>query len=786
MNTFEFISNKKNVSDKLNILTLLFIILSILSIIGFYRFYTISNENFDKMVEVHTLPLSNLIEIKDIYEITVLDTINHSVTFDYITKKDVQEILHVANKLTKQLWNKHYGKNHEHNEYLNESDTLIHTIEAKLEQTSNLIDQFIEDKIDLTDLRISIKESNELLTDLIAQEIEAAESKQISIKEKRSNLVLIILPIAFVLFTLLVLIYSLISRSIKKINYDLESALSLFDNGKFVVFKWRNEENWPVEFISNNVEEIIGIPRENFFSGDSAYMDLIHKDDVDKVVQEVQENSTDEIDMFIHEPYRLKVFDDKHIWIYDSTAIIRDGNGNITHYVGYIHGIDEQIKKELVLKNEKARLDFVAHHDELTGLPNRVLFMDRLEQAIRNHEREGQLFAVLFIDLDHFKEINDSFGHDIGDIVLQEAAKRLQSSIRDVDTVSRWGGDEFIILLEHIKHSQDIINICEKILGEFKENIIIDNQAFFVSLSLGVSIYPNDGKDANSLLKYADAAMYKAKDEGRNNYQFYAKEMTILAFEKVALETQLRDAIKKGELVAYYQAQINLQNDELIGAEALVRWQHPSLGLVTPSKFIPLAEETDLIIYLGSWMLEATMKQLVEWNKAGLNPKKVSINLAGKQILQKNLVTHIKQLLSKTNCKAEWIELEVTEGFIMKNPELAIENLAKLRDMGIEIAIDDFGTGYSSLSYLKKLPITKLKIDQSFVRDLEVDEDDKAIVKSIIALSKGLNLLTIAEGVENKLQKEFLIKEGCDEMQGYLYSKPLPAKEYEKTILSRD
>jgi len=783
--TFDFISSKKDVSSKLNMLASLFVVLSIVSLIGFYRFYTHSNANFDKMIEVHTMPLSNLVEIKDIYEITVLDTINQSAKFDYLTSADVREILLVANKLTRQLWRKHYGSDHLHDNYPDEIDNLIHKTENRLILTANLIDNFVKHNIPLSELRISIKESNELLTDLIAYEIESAQLQQTSIKQERSDLISIIIPVAFVLFSLLILIYWIISRSIKKINYDLASALSLFDNGKFVVFKWKNEEGWPVEFISNNVEEVIGIPREKFFQGDAVYSELIHSEHVKKVTQEVIENSKDGVNMFIHEPYQLKVFDDKYIWIYDATTIIRDSSGNITHYVGYIHGIDEQVKKELDLKNEKARLDFVAHHDELTSLPNRVLFMDRVEQAIKNHERENELFAVLFVDLDHFKEINDSFGHDVGDIVLQKSSARLSTVIRGADTVSRWGGDEFVIILEHIKHSEDIINICKKILEEFKENIMIDDHAFFISLSIGVSIYPNDGKSINALLKNADAAMYKAKDEGRNNYQFYAKEMTRLAFEKVALETQLRDAIKNRELIVYYQAQINLQNNELIGAEALVRWQHPSLGLVTPSKFISLAEETDLIIHLGSWILEATMKQIVIWHEAGLNPKKVSINLAGKQILQKNLVTHIKHLLSKTNCKAEWIELEVTEGFIMKNPELAIENLAKLRDMGIEIAIDDFGTGYSSLSYLKKLPITKLKIDQSFVRDIEVDEDDKAIVKSIIALSKGLNLLTIAEGVEKESQKEFLIQEGCDEMQGYLYSKPIPAKEYEKTILNR-
>jgi diguanylate cyclase (GGDEF)-like protein len=410
--------------------------------------------------------------------------------------------------------------------------------------------------------------------------------------------------------------------------------------------------------------------------------------------------------------------------------------------------------------------------------------MDRVDQAIKKHERNGEIFAVLFVDLDHFKEINDSFGHDVGDSVLQEAAIRLQNVIRDMDTVSRWGGDEFVILLEHIKKPQDIVNIADKILEEFRKKIIISKEVFFISISVGISMYPDDGDDIGTLLKNADAAMYKAKDEGRNNYQFYAKEMTTLAFEKVVLETELRNAIENNELRAYYQAQIDLKTSELIGAEALVRWEHPSLGLVSPVHFIPLAEESDLIVYLGNWMLEETMSQMVKWIADGLKPKKVSVNLAAKQIVRKDLVPTIKALLDKTTCRAEYLELEVTEGFIMKNPEIAIDNLNKLREMGIEIAIDDFGTGYSSLSYLKKLPITKLKIDQSFVRDIETDEDDKAIVKSVIALSHGLGLTCIAEGVETIAQKEYLISEACDEMQGYLYAKPLPSDEYKQQILT--
>ena len=786
MRTFEFLSNKKNVSQKLNILAILFMVLSVLFAVVFYRFYTHSNANLDRMIEIHTKPLSNLVEIKDIYDVNIFGTINQARNVDYLSEDDVKEILLMANRLTKQAWNHYYrimNDNVLHVENKDkELDTLIHETEKSLLKTYDLINQYINHKASNFSLRTSVTKTNELLTKLIKKEIDLAQKQQLQIKKKRADLTLTIIPIAG--FLVLILIYFMLSKNIKNINYELESALGLFDNGKFVVFKWRAEEGWPVEFVSNNVEEVIGIPKESFFEGDTVYSNLINPKHLQRVTDEVIQNSVDGIDMFTHEPYQIRVHDDKYLWVYDSTTIIRDDEGNITHYVGYIHGIDDQVQKENDLKTEKTRLDFVAHHDELTKLPNRILFMDRVEQAIKKYKRSGEIFAVLFIDLDHFKEINDSFGHDIGDKVLQEAAIRLQDVIRSVDTVSRWGGDEFVILLEHIKDTKNIVNIADKILEEFRRKIIITKEVFFISTSIGIAMYPNDGKDINALLKNADAAMYEAKDDGRNNYQFYAKEMTTKAFEKVILEAELRSAIQNNELKAYYQAQIDLKTDKLIGAEALVRWEHPTLGLVSPAHFIPLAEESDLIVYLGNWMLEETMTQMVRWQKEGLKPQKVSVNLAGKQIARKDLVQTIKELLEKTRCRADSLELEVTEGFIMKHPELAIDNLNKLRDIGIEIAIDDFGTGYSSLSYLKKLPITKLKIDQSFVRDIETDEDDKAIVKAVVALSHGLGLRCIAEGVETQKQKEYLISEGCDEMQGYLYSRPISADEYKEQILT--
>jgi len=437
------------------------------------------------------------------------------------------------------------------------------------------------------------------------------------------------------------------------------------------------------------------------------------------------------------------------------------------------------------LLEQKNELHHQANYDSLTGLANRDLFNDRLEQAIEKSKRNSTKMALLFIDLDHFKEINDSHGHKIGDEVLKVVTERFNKTIRREDTLARLGGDEFTVLIENLHQGQDASLLANKILKVLKKPITIGNNEFYVLSSIGISIYPDDGSSPADLLKYADAAMYKAKDEGRNNFQYYCAEMTELAFERVAMEASLRVALKNNEFIVYYQPQVDGNSNRLIGMEALIRWQHPTIGLVLPTKFIPLAESTGLIVELDRFVMKTTMTQISKWYKDGLNPGILAMNLSVLQLQQKDFLTMFSKLIEETGCSPEWLELEVTESQIMKNPEEAIKILNKISDIGIELAVDDFGTGYSSLSYLKKLPINKLKIDRSFVKDLPDDEEDIAITKAVIALAKSLNLRTIAEGVETKEQKEFLVENGCENIQGYFYAKPMPASDMEVTLLNQ-
>lgn len=450
---------------------------------------------------------------------------------------------------------------------------------------------------------------------------------------------------------------------------------------------------------------------------------------------------------------------------------------NSDAYVIFDTDISETIERETLLEEKSEQLLHLAHHDHLTGLPNRTLFKDRLSQAIIASKRHEKEFALLFIDLDKFKTINDSLGHNVGDKVLVEASSRLKRCVRDEDTIARLGGDEFTIILQGVKNIHDISNISQKIVNEMREPVIVKEHSLYISASIGISLFPKDASSSDELIKYADTAMYKAKEEGRDNYQYYASQMTAYAFEKVVMDTSLRIAIKEEQFVVYYQPQIDVKTEKIIGMEALVRWRHPTLGLVPPGKFIPLAEESGLIIDIDKQVRRDAMKQFALWYKEGLNPGKLSVNLAMKQLNEKDFLIQLSNIMEELGFNSDWLELEVTEGQVMNNPELSIEKLKTIHAKGIDLAIDDFGTGYSSLSYLKKLPLTKLKIDQSFVRDIPQDEDDVAITKAIIALGKSLKLKLIAEGVEEESQKQFLIENGCDFIQGYLYSKPIEADE---------
>lgn len=434
------------------------------------------------------------------------------------------------------------------------------------------------------------------------------------------------------------------------------------------------------------------------------------------------------------------------------------------------------------IKESQQQLAHLAHHDALTNLPNRILFNERLQHCLDRAERRQSRVAVIFVDLDNFKHVNDSLGHSYGDKLLIEVAEILKSALRQDDTVARIGGDEFTILLEEVSSKEKVVSVIEKIIEAFDREFDLGESKIRVTPSLGVSISPDDGHDADTLMRNADAAMYRAKSLGRNNYQFYTQELTKLAFERMHLDSALRKAIPQGEFKLMYQPQIDLSDGSIVGMEVLVRWQNPELGLVPPDQFIPIAEDNGLILPLGEWILEVACRQAHSWLNAGLLKGTMAVNISGVQVRRGDLGSVVRRVLDTTGLPAEKLELEVTESFIMGESKQAIEILRELRDLGLTLAVDDFGTGYSSLSYLKSLPIHALKIDKSFIRDIPEDANNMAITRAVIALAKSLNLDLVGEGVETESQRRFLLSEGCRIGQGFLFQKPLTAFEMEQLL----
>lgn len=447
----------------------------------------------------------------------------------------------------------------------------------------------------------------------------------------------------------------------------------------------------------------------------------------------------------------------------------------------YIQAIVRDITERI---QAQQRLQYLAHHDALTDLPNRALFLERLEHALTRARWTQRPLAVLFLDLDRFKNINDTLGHDIGDSTLRVTSERLKNCVREGDTVARLGGDEFTVLLEDIADTDDVPAIAQKIVEALSRPVAVNNREFVVTTSIGISLFPNDGEDSVKLLRNADTAMYRAKDQGRNKYQFYSSEMSAKALEKFMLETSLRHALEREEFQLYYQPQVNLATGLVTGVEALLRWQHPDLGLVSPFQFIPVAEETGLMKSIDEWVLQTACDQARRWISSGLPPLSMTVNLSGASFSEPNLVDVVARTLRQAGLAPEILELDITENVIMKNASATVDMLQALNRMGIRLAVDDFGTGYSSLSYLKRFPIDTLKIDQSFVRDITTDADDASIVTAIIAMAHSLQLKVIAEGVETPGQLVFLRNHDCDGMQGYLFSRPQPVAEIIRLLLS--
>jgi len=478
--------------------------------------------------------------------------------------------------------------------------------------------------------------------------------------------------------------------------------------------------------------------------------------------------------------------DGKKVLLSALKSPLYDHNRNLLGVIGVGRDITDMKITEQQLKRNELSLHHLAHHDTLTELPNRLLLVDRLRQSIKKAERAQEGLAVMFIDLDHFKEINDSLGHSVGDQLLQAVAARLKDTIRKEDTAARLGGDEFTIILEQLEDSKYASKLAEKLLKAFKQPLKLREREITITLSIGISLFPEHGNDTETLLRNADSAMYRTKSEGRNGFSLYTEDLTKRAVERVLLEAALRKAIDNNELELHFQPQIKLKTNKIVGAEALVRWIHPEEGLLPPGRFIPLAEEIGLIDDIGMWVLEDSCKKIVDWEAAGITDLKVAINISGRQLMDHEFALKIRKILDRTGCKPELIELEITEDYLIKHPEKTVSQFNELREIGMHIAIDDFGTGYSSLTYLKQFPISKLKIDYSFIRDVLVDTNDQAITRAIIALGQSLGLTVIAEGVESKQQSDFVIAEGCDEAQGFYVARPMPELKFLEFVQTRE
>jgi diguanylate cyclase (GGDEF)-like protein len=442
----------------------------------------------------------------------------------------------------------------------------------------------------------------------------------------------------------------------------------------------------------------------------------------------------------------------------------------------------EESAQEISKVNEKLRVESekshqLASYDSLTELPNRHLLQDRLTQALAQARRNDKIVGTLFLDLDRFKVINDSLGHVSGDLLLKAVAERLKICLRDTDTVARVGGDEFIIIITNITQKEDVIHLAQRVIDQFSSPVILKDHEVFVTTSIGISLYPSDGGDIETLLKHADIAMYRAKEVGGSNYQFYTMDMNSRALERLALENKLRRALENEELLLHYQPQVDLATGQTFAVEALLRWNNPELGFMLPGQFIQLAEETGLIVPIGEWVLYTACEECKAWQKAGFSPVRVEVNLSNRQFNDERLKETISHVLKDTGLKPQYLGLELTESSIMEDPEAAIETLRELRALGIRITIDDFGTGYSSLSYLKRFPFDALKIDYSFVHGINANPEDTAIIKAIISLAHSLHKEVIAEGVETDKQLAFLRTHKCDKIQGFYFSRALPAEE---------
>jgi len=554
-----------------------------------------------------------------------------------------------------------------------------------------------------------------------------------------------------------------------------ERALStLLGNLPGMAYRCGVDDQWTLEFASEGCIHLTGYrPVDLIDNRVLSFIDLVYPGDRARVQNEILER-LERSDQFIIE-YQIVCADATVKWVSEKAQAIRNDAGEIVALEGIIDDITDR-------KRFEERLSFLAQYDVLTGLPNRALFYDRLRQAVVRAKREQAMVGLMFLDLDRFKQINDTLGHAAGDRVLKVVAERLKGFLREVDTIARLGGDEFTVVIEGVSEPEQLSGVAEKIRNALSEPVDLDGRDMSVSASIGITLYPRDGEDIEQLIKNADIAMYHAKHRGgRQQFQFYDEGMGPLAAEHLELEAKLRRAIEKQEFLLHYQPVVDMDSGRITGMEALIRWQSPQ-GLVAPANFIPLAEESGLILDIGRWVLLAACTQARKWQREGLPALRLAVNLSPLQLRQENLFASITEILRESGLAPQHLELEITENTVMDRSRDTIVTLTRLGHLGVRLTIDDFGTGYSSLAYLKQFPVHSLKIDRSFVRDITTDKDDAAIVSAMIAMAKSLGLGLVAEGVETRGQLEFLRAAGCHAYQGYYFSVPLPAAAFAELV----
>jgi diguanylate cyclase (GGDEF)-like protein/PAS domain S-box-containing protein len=526
-----------------------------------------------------------------------------------------------------------------------------------------------------------------------------------------------------------------------------------------------------LHYLSPGFETLTGMCLADVMRRPRSWLKVVHAEDRERV--RLARKALPKAEYNVE--YRIVLSDGSIRWVHDQAFPVRDGNGNVYRIAGI--GADVTHRKEA-----EEKLVYLAHYDGLTGLPNRVLFFDRLRQTLAHAARREVIAAVMFLDLDRFKVVNDTLGHGVGDDLLRQVAQRLSACTRVGDTVARFSGDEFVLIVNDLQGAEDARHIAQKVLVAFANPFKVGGHEIFVSTSIGISLYPSDCEDEQTLLKNADTAMYRAKESGRNNFQFYTREMNARAMYRLNLENSLRHALERGEFRLHYQPKACLHTGRITGVEALLRWERPDHGLISPGEFVPLLEDTGLIVPVGEWVLSEACRQVETWRRTGVEPVAIAINISARQFGARNLGEIIRRVLEEQRADPRYIELELTESLLMVNTEEAVRTLRYLKGLGLKLSIDDFGTGYSSLSYLKRFPIDALKIDRSFIDEIITDVDDATITRAVIGMAHNLGLKVVAEGVETQAQLSFLSANGCDEAQGYYFARPQPAAELAKWL----